>query len=121
MKRFTILTVLLSMAATGAAFARNDPQFASLAQSVPQTLSLPQAAPAASPPSNFAPAPVPNPDAGAPVVQAPTGPHVTPNLFTEKREYKGEGFVPGSSFSSGEANKRQFKPAPGATLKVPLY
>ncbi len=42
----------------------------------------------------------------------------SPNLFTNARTYRGEGYVPGSSVQASQ--QRNVHPAPGISLKVPL-
>lgn len=67
----------------------------------------------------FSPAPVPDID----LVPHPRQEHVpaaelSADLFTNKKTYRGEGYLPGSTVQGSQ--ERHVNPAPGFSLKVPL-
>jgi hypothetical protein len=76
--------------------------------------------PQPAPPQDFAPAPVPNKDVERPRDQTVERPRteIAPNLFTQKEERRGDGFVQGS-VGRYEADRRQ-RVTPGVNLTVPL-
>ncbi len=63
-------------------------------------------------------APVPNVELFAPLALAPSGPRLAPDLISPQRQFRGDGFVPGSSPQSVE--ERTVQPTPGFKLLVPL-
>jgi hypothetical protein len=75
--------------------------------------------PQPSPPPDFAPAPVPNQNVERPRDQAAERPRteIAPNLFTQKEERRGEGFVAGSV---GRYDQNRQRVTPGVNLTVPL-
>jgi hypothetical protein len=76
----------------------------------------PAPAPSAGP--RYDPAPVPNRDLSAPQASVPNEPTFGPSLFSPKRQFRGDGFSPGSTAQSDQ--ERRMRPAPGFKLSVPV-
>jgi hypothetical protein len=70
------------------------------------------------PDSAFTPAPLPNDAMTAPISPVESRTHAEPTLFDLTREYRGDGYVYGSS-PQGRDDRRSAH-VPGVELKVPL-
>ena len=66
----------------------------------------------------YEPAPLPNPDAVGPPVASGGATTLSPTLFTQREQYRGDGFSPGST-AQGE-QERNVQPAAGFKLHMPL-
>lgn len=78
----------------------------------------PDGAPAPGLGSAYQPAPVPDRDLSAPVEAQGSGPQFDPTLFTPRQQFRGDGFMPGSTEQS--VAQKNIGAAPGFNLKVPL-
>ena len=64
-------------------------------------------------------APLPNRDLSAPrATSAPAEPSLAPTLFTQREQYRGDGFSPGSTAQSEQ--ERRLHPGAGFSLHMPL-
>jgi hypothetical protein len=78
----------------------------------------PQILPKATTPPGFAPAPLPDQDAFAPVQRQSMDTSVSPGIFTRKNQYRGEG-LPADSSAQTEQDHRAM-PGAGLNLLMPL-
>jgi hypothetical protein len=70
-------------------------------------------------PGGFTPAPTPNRDAVGPALpRASNDASLSPDLFTRKEQYRGDGFAPNSTVQATE--ERHLQPAAGFNLKMPI-
>lgn len=68
--------------------------------------------------SAYQSAPVPDRDLSAPAAAENSGPQFDPTLFTPRRQFRGDGFTPGSTEQN--VAQKNMGAAPGFNLKVPL-
>ena len=67
----------------------------------------------------YEPAPLPNRDLSAPRAQgASNEPSLAPTLFTNKNQYRGDGFSPNSTAQSEQ--EKRLKPGAGFSLHMPF-
>ena len=66
----------------------------------------------------YTPAPLPNDDIRAPISPVESRTHATPALFDLSRQYRGDGYVYGSSPQAKDDSRAAH--VPGVELKVPL-
>jgi hypothetical protein len=68
----------------------------------------------------YAPAPMPDADLYAPLPPTPPASttQIGPQFIYPQKQYRGDGFFPGSTSQS--VLERQLKPAPGIAMTVPL-
>lgn len=67
----------------------------------------------------FEDAPMPNRDVAGPRVQTSSNqPEISPSLFTTRNQFRGDGFSPHSTAQTDQ--EKNFRPAPGFNLRIPL-
>lgn len=116
MSRWMLCLALLTLLQPGAATAAPRQQL-SLAVPLDGGAFFEGQAPA--PSTRYQPAPLPNRSLAAPqFARGPAGPSLAPTLFTSQRQFRGDGFSPGST-AQGE-QERNMRPSPGFLLHMPL-
>jgi hypothetical protein len=122
---FMLALLAAAVLAPGPSFAAQGSSAQGGANGMFVTTPLPAASlpvpPKPEPPQSFEAAPVPNLDVERPRTGAEAQPartEISPNLFTQKEERRGDGFVQGS-VGRYEADRRQ-RVTPGVNLRVPL-
>ncbi len=67
---------------------------------------------------SYEPAPLPNRDLSGPTRRASNEPNLSPTLFSNKTQYRGDGFSPGSTAQADQ--ERRARPGAGFSLHMPL-
>jgi hypothetical protein len=104
--------------------AASPPRQLSLAVPSDGGLSSPASPPSfsvGSPPGKpaYEPAPLPNRDLSAPQqASAPAETHLAPTLFTQREQFRGDGYSPGSTAQSEQEHR--LRPGAGISLHMPL-
>lgn len=102
--------------------AASPPRQLSLGVAPDNTLSLPNGQYSlGAPPGNrtYEPAPLPNRDLNAPgQASASAAPSIGPTLFTQREQYRGDGYSRGSSPQNEQ--ERRVRPGAGFSLHMPL-
>jgi hypothetical protein len=116
MRRFAPLLLLLGAAGPQYQGSSQGPIMMP-AMSMQSILQRP-AAPPAAPAPVFQPAPMPDQDAAAPVTISKAQAELSPKMFSNKTQFRGDGFT--SNSTSQVSEERKMKPAGGFALTMPL-
>ncbi len=112
------MAVLGSAAMLGMAAAPVSRGFNTTVIMPPVVTVRPQALPKTATPPGFAPAPLPDQDAFAPVQRQSMDTSVSPSLFTRKNQYRGEGLPADSSAQTDQDHRAM--PGAGLNLLMPI-